>query len=212
MTRLIIVRPGYSEGNKEKRFSGQMDTPLNEVGFAQAASTAKYILQNYAVDAVYASDLCRALDTVKPIAEILKIPLKARKDLREVDVGLWQGMLIEDVRKQFPESFDLYRRKPGLATFDGGESYALALERAERAIREIAEENEEKTVVIGTHGGVIRVLRAAWTGVTLENIESISHVPNASVTVAEYESGAVSLSLIGYCEHLTERTAEKVIQ
>ena len=212
MTELIIIRHGYSLGNKEKRFSGQMDLPLDEVGYRQAASVARHILNNYSVDAVYASDLCRAYDTVKPIADALNLPVHACPEFREVDVGLWQGMLIEDVSRQYPDNFALYRRKPGVVRFDGGESYSDMLSRVMPAIEKIAKKNDGKTVVIGTHGGVIRVLRAAWTNVPLERIEQIPHVPNASITVAEYEPRSITLKTIGYCEHLSERITEEGIK
>ena len=208
MTTLLIVRHGYSCANKENRFSGQMDVPLNEVGRRQAEELGRYLTGHFAVDAVYASDLSRAYDTVKPIADALHLPVHTDAALREVDVGEWQGMLFEDVARRYPENFALYKRKPGLARFDGGESFAELLERAASAIGRIARENEGKTVVIGTHGGVIRTLRALWTGLSLERMEELPHVPNASLTVAEYESGTVTLREVGYCDFLTDRTAE----
>lgn len=212
MTQLIFVRHGYSKGNKEKRFSGQMDIALDELGYRQAASVAHYILRNYQLDAIYSSDLCRAYDTVKPIADALHLDVHQCKALREVDVGEWQGMLIEDVKKKYPDSFDLYRKKPGIARFDGGESYSDMLERVLCAIEKIAKENDGKTVVIGTHGGVIRVLRAAWTGIALDQIEVIPHVPNASVSVFAYENGTAVPSLIGYCDYLDEKILEEAIK
>ena len=212
MTTLLIIRHGYSLGNKEKRFSGQADLPLDEAGCRQAEQTAQHVLSHYTVDAVYASDLSRAYDTVKPIAEARGLPVCTDKALREVDVGDWQGKRIDEVERQYPESFGLYKRKPGLVRFDGGESDGTMLERALPAVERIAEENEGKTVVIGTHGGVIRVLRAAWTGVSLDQIEEIPHVANGSVTVVEYERGRVTLRLVGDTAHLSERVTEEGIR
>ena len=208
MTRLIIVRHGFSCGNKEKRFSGQMDVSLDEIGYAQANDISKYILDNFKVDTIYSSDLSRACDTVKPIAKALNLPIHTLKELREVDVGEWQGMLIDEVKEKYPESFNLYKSKPGIARFDGGESYQLMLDRVKPAIEKIVKENDGKTVVIGTHGGVIRVLRSAWQNIPLENIETIPHVPNASVTVIEYSNGIANLVKVGYNDYLSNRTTE----
>ena len=212
MTRIILVRHGYSEGNKEKRFSGQMDVPLSQVGQRQAEQMSEYVLENYDVHAVYASDLCRAYDTVKPIAQALGLTVQAREALREVDVGLWQGMLIEDVRVKYPESFSLYRSKPGLARFDGGESYGDMLARVLPEIQRIAEKNEGKTVIVGTHGGVIRVLRAFWMGIPMEEIETIAHVPNGSITAVEYEKCKASITIAGFCDYLSERVTEEGVK
>jgi probable phosphoglycerate mutase len=156
--------------------------------------------------------LCRAYETVKPIAEALELPIHKCKELREVDVGYWQGMLIEDVKNKFPESFELYRQNPGLSKFDGGESYADVMVRGKRAFEKIAQENEGKTVVVGTHGGVIRTLRASWNNIPAEKIKDIPHVPNASVTIVEYDNGTVNWIQIGYSEHLTDKTTEEGIK
>lgn len=212
MVTFLIVRHGYSMGNKEKRFSGQMDVALDEIGLRQARSIAEYVLANFCVDAIYASDLQRAVDTVKPVADALKLPVITRKNLREVDVGDWQGKLITDVEKQYPESFALYKENPGLSRFDGGESYAQLQQRVVQAFEKIAADNDGKTVLVGTHGGVIRTLRAAWTGTPLDKIKEIPHVPNASVTVAIYESGRFALKDVGYCDYLSDKTTEEGVK
>ena len=212
MVTLLIVRHGYSMGNKEKRFSGQMDVALDEIGFRQAQSIAEYVLANFRIDAVYASDLQRAVDTVKPIADALKLSVIECKSLREVDVGDWQGKRIADVEKEYSESFALYKENPGLSRFDGGESYAQLQQRVAAAMEEIAAENEGKTVLVGTHGGVIRTLRAAWTGTPLEKIRDIPHVPNASVTVAVCENGRFTLKTVGYCDYLSDKTTEEGVK
>ena len=212
MVTFLIVRHGYSMGNKEKRFSGQMDVALDEIGLRQANSIAEYILANFCVDAIYTSDLQRAIDTVKPVAKALKLPVIKRKNLREVDVGDWQGKLITDVEKEFPESFALYKENPGLSHFDGGESYAQLQQRVVAAMNELAVENDEKTVLVGTHGGVIRTLRAAWTDTPLDKIKEIPHVPNASLTVAVYENGKFTLKDVGYCEYLANKTTEEGVK
>ncbi|MBO7208124.1 MAG: histidine phosphatase family protein, partial [Clostridia bacterium] len=130
MVTFVIVRHGYSKGNKEKRFSGQMDVPLDEIGLSQAEAVAQYITENFKIDKIYSSDLSRAVDTVKPIAQKLGIPVNKVKELREADVGEWQGLLIETIKEQYAESFEFYRQNPGLARFDGGESYKELMDRS----------------------------------------------------------------------------------
>lgn len=208
MVRFVIVRHGFSQGNKEKRFSGQMNVPLDGVGFSQANSVSRYILENFKVDCVYSSDLSRAYDTVKPVADALGLEVTQCRELREVDVGDWQGMLIEDVKKAYPESFAFYKENPGLSRFDGGEGYVDVMQRGSLALKKIAEDNDGKTVVVGTHGGVIRTLRAAWDNVPLDKIKDIPHVPNASVTIAEYDGGVITWQQIGYCDYLEDKTTE----
>ena len=212
MVKFIIIRHGYSLGNKEKRFSGQLDVPLDAVGISQANSTAAYILSHYQVDRIYASDLSRAYDTAKPIAQALGMDITKCKELREVDVGDWQGLLIEDAARKYPESFALYKENPGLSRFDGGESYVDVMQRGSRAFRRIAAENDGKTVIVATHGGVIRTLRAAWSNTPLEKIKEIPHVPNGSVTVVLYENGHAQFEQIGYNGHLADPITEEGVK
>ena len=210
MTELLFVRHGYSEGNKEHRFSGQMDFPLDAVGHRQAIDLAVYLRNAFCIDAIYASDLCRASDTVKPLADALSLPIKTMKALREIDVGLWEGVLREEVARLYPDGYALYLNTPGLVRFDGGESFAEMRDRALAAIREIVAKHEGKTVVIATHGGVIRVLRTLWENIPLERMKEIPPVPNASVTVVRYEGDTATLVAAGLSDYLTEKTTEKL--
>ena len=208
MVKFIIVRHGFSVGNKGNIFTGQLDLSLDEVGFSQAEFVAKYVLENFEVDEVYSSELCRAYDTVLPIAKALSKEIKRRKDLNEVDVGAWQGKTFDEVKEEYPEGFELYKRSPGTVQFDGGESYSDVRERAVNEFHKIAEENEGKTVVVATHGGVIRNLLAAWLGIPVERITEVPRASNASITVAEYENGKANILIYGYTGHLEDKTTE----
>lgn len=208
MVKFIIVRHGFSLGNKEGRFTGQLDVSLDEIGFAQAESVAKYILDNFKIDVIYSSELSRAYDTALPVAKALGLEVNKRKGLNEVDVGLWQGKLIDDVEKEFPESFALYKSSPGLSRFDGGESYAELRERVVAEFHKLAQENDGKTVLVAAHGGVIRNLLAAWLDIPGERIKEVPRAANASITIAEYEGGKAELKLIGYTDHLDDKTTE----
>lgn len=212
MVTFLIARHGYSEGNKEKRFSGQLDVPLDSVGWAQAESLKDFVLSHYKIDAIYASDLCRAFDTAKPLADALGMKVQAHRDFREVDVGAWQGKRIEDVKNEYPAEFEAYKNSPGTFRFPEGEGYADVRERAFEALKKLGEENDGKTIFIGTHGGVVRNLRAVWEGISLSQIGSIPHVPNASLCVVRYEDGKISPVLVGFCDYLSDKTTEEGIK
>lgn len=208
MVRFIIVRHGFSAGNKEKRYSGQRDVPLDEVGIKQAEAAAEYICKNFEVDSIYSSDLCRAYDTALPIAKKTGLTVTKLKDLREIYMGYWQGLSREEVAERFPETFEISRKTPGIIRFDGGESYKEAQERAISAFERIAEENQGKTVVVATHGGIIRAVRTAWEGVPIDRLHEIPDTSNASITVAEYTDGKVIFIKKGYNGHLEDTTSE----
>ncbi len=211
MVKFIIVRHGYSVANEIKKFSGQTDVPLTEKGYLQAEITAKYLTENFSVDSIYSSDLSRAYNTVKPLSDALGLDITKRKDFREIDVGLWQGKSREEAKEAFPETFNLYTQNKGITKFDGGESYLDVICRVKKAIEEIAEENEGKTVVIATHGGVIRALQAAWCDNPLEVIHKFPVIENCSVSICEYSDNKLRFITTGYTEHLANNITKYTI-
>lgn len=210
MVKFIIVRHGYSAGNKEKRFSGQLDSPLDQIGLIQAQCVSEYIFKAFSPDAIYSSDSSRAYQTIKPLADKLGMTITTCKELREIDVGDWQGILVADIERLYPEKLNAYRTSPGLFRFDGGESYRDMMERGRLSLERIAQQNEGKTVVVATHGGIIRTLLALWNGIPIERISEVPIVPNASVTIVTYDNGKVTQLEVGYTDHLDDITEEEV--
>lgn len=202
MTRFIIVRHGYSENNKEKKFTGHIDVNLDEIGYRQAEDVKNYVLSNYKVDKVYSSDLKRAYETVKPIAVQLNLPLVKMAEFREINVGKWQGMTFDDVAKNYPNEFGSVANRTDSFRYPGGESVGEMKERFISAIDKIAEENENKTIVIGTHGGAVRLFVNHFEKSERESIA----IPNGSITVFTYDKGNVKFEKIGFCEHLSDVT------
>lgn len=206
MVKFIIIRHGYSQFNKEERFTGQLDIPLDDLGVIQAKLTADYIVQNFRIDAIYSSNLSRAINTAKPISEVLKLPIHLDEGLMEMYAGCWQGMLVEDIKKQYPKEFELWATDEGLARCGDGESTEELIERCKKTFHKIAEENEGKTILISTHGGVVSAIHCGWLQIPLAEMKNLPHVANASVTVAEYNTQKKTAKFlqIGYHEHLKE--------
>lgn len=213
MVKFVIVRHGYSIYNKARKFTGQLDIPLDEIGLMQAQNTGEYILKNYKIDAVYSSDLIRAVDTAKPVAEALNLPIITDPELREINAGCWQGRFVDDLKMEYPEEFKKWVTDVGLARCGDGESSEELTVRCEKVFEKIAAENEGKTVFVATHGGVIRALRCKWLGIPLSEMKNVPHVSNASITVAEFDNNTkeVTLSLIGFEGHLAEKTTEATV-
>ena len=205
MVKLLIVRHGYSEFNKARKFCGQFDAPLTEQGREQAKVTAKYVLKNYRVDKVYSSDSSRAYDTVKPIADALGLPVITSEKLRELHVGKWEGIAFYEVEKLYPSEYRAWVENVGESRPVGGESYLELQTRGYEELRRIALENDGKTLVIGTHGGLIRALRCKWHGLDIKNVKELKHVSNASVTEVDFDvtTGEAKLIKEGYDEHLS---------
>ena len=208
MVKFIILRHGFSVFNRENKFTGQCDVELDGAGYEQARDTADYVLKNYKIDAIYSSDLKRAIETAAPIANALKLPIHKSKDLRELDVGEWGGLTFSEVKERYPKEFAHYRTEVGTARCGGGECYAELSERADKVMRKIAYENDGKTVLVSTHGGVVSCLLCKSFNVPLTEKKNLPRVPNASITVAEYNGDKFVYVLVGYDKHLENRITE----
>ena len=158
MTRIIIVRHGQSEANAKCAFAGHTDFELSTLGIKQANATAKYVVEKYSIDKIYTSDLSRAYGTALPISEMSGLPLITSSNLREIFAGKWEGEKFDTLVEKYSEDYSVWLKDIGNARPTDGESVKEMSERVRRAVIEIAEENDERTVVIVSHGTPIRSL------------------------------------------------------
>ena len=202
MTRFIVIRHGQSMSNLEGYFTGQTNTPLSPTGRKQAELTADYILSTYKFDKVYASDLSRAYDTAKAVADRVGMEVIPHVGLREIYAGKWEGVSFKELNDTNCEAWQVWRSNVGKCRCPGGESVAEVRERTVKTFTEIAEANEGKTIVIGTHATVLRTLICHCMGIDADGMKTLSWVPNASVTVVEYDSGELRIAVPTYDKHL----------
>lgn len=204
MTKILLVRHGESEANLKDIFAGHFDPDLTERGREQAACTADFLYENYAVDAIYSSDLRRACQTAKPIADIFGLPIMPDKDMREIFAGDWEGVPFYGIKDTHPEAFWVFLNDIGNAVCPNGESVADMAERVYQAVSRIAAENDGKTVVIATHATPIRGLQCRFSNQPLSYMQYIPWVSNASVTEIEYDNGQFTLLNVGQDAHLAD--------
>ena len=208
MTRLIIVRHGYSVTNASQRFTGQTDVALTDIGRQQAESVADYLTANEHIDAIYASDLSRAVDTARPTAERLGLPIHTDPALRELAMGVFEGMLFDDVHRIYAE--DMARRKVDAHhPCPGGESTADMLVRVKGAIERIAAEHAGKTVMIVTHGGALRIVNSLAEGIDLNGITTSPASQNASISTYLHENGRLKAVRFNFTGHLTDAATSR---
>lgn len=204
MTRILLVRHGQSESNILGTFTGQSDAPLSALGQAQAESTAKFILENYHVDAVYSSDLSRAYDTGARTAKKLGLPVQTDKRLREIHGGQWHNALFSELSSTHPKEYALWQQDVGNSRCPGGESVAEVADRVWECVMEICRENPEKTVVIASHATPIRTVQWKATGKPLSFMKQIPWVSNASVSEFSYENGLLMPVKLSQDSHLAD--------
>ena len=146
-TRIILVRHGETDWNRERRWQGHSDRPLNELGREQAAGLAERIGAE-PISAVYSSDLMRAHETARLLADRLGLEVTAVPDLRERRFGSWEGLRDEEVERRFP----------GAHGPPDGETREEMSRRVLRSLRAIADTHPGQTVLVVSHGGPIRAI------------------------------------------------------
>ena len=155
-TTIVLVRHGETDWNRERRFQGLADTSLNGAGRAQAAELAD-ALRGEGLHVVYTSPLRRASETARIVAERLDLELRELDALREIDVGDWEGLTIEEVRSRVPESVDADSR----SGWPGGESHEELSARVLPALIGLQPLHPGQRVLGVTHAGPIRAALAA---------------------------------------------------
>lgn len=184
---MIFVRHGQSVGNLTRHFYGQTDGALTDKGREQARVTAKH-LENVHIDVAYASDLKRAYETGEIIAAPHGLKPVPDTELREIFAGDWEDMVFEDICVKYPETFGIWMNDIVNSTPDNGEAVRHLAKRISDEVWRIAEENDGKTVLVAIHATPIRALECEWRGLPIEGMNDISWVPNASVSVVDYDT------------------------
>ena len=161
LVTLVVWRHGLTTYNLERRFQGQSDIPLNDVGLAQAAEAARY-LAALRPSAIFSSDLSRATMTADALARLTGLPVTLDKDLRERSGGSWEGLTEAEITERFPVE---------RATWSppDGEAAAAVADRASAALERIADQmpGGSLTVVVG-HGAALGLAIARLLGVPSE--------------------------------------------
>ena len=189
-TKFIIVRHGESEGNSRHIILGHTDWDLTDLGREQAECACK-ALTDVLIDAVYSSDLIRAYNTVLPMAKARGLEVTPVRGLREIYLGRWEGMRVDDVIEQYGEMFTVdWREHFGTFTPPCGECAVDLGKRIADTLAAIGDANPGKTILIGTHAAAIRTFWGRINRVPPEKLSATYPFPNnASFTEVEYSDG-----------------------
>jgi broad specificity phosphatase PhoE len=158
---IVLVRHGETDWNRERRYQGHADIPLNDAGRRQARKLAS-LLRSEVLTAVYTSPLRRASETAAIIAGRLGLDVLELEALREIDVGDWEGLTVEEVRTRFPES----RAAAWHAGWASGETHEELGARVIPALLELGRAHADGHVLGVTHAGPIRAALAAAAGIS----------------------------------------------
>lgn len=194
ITRILVVRHGETQWNAEQKVQGMVDIPLNECGQLQARAMAETIAaQEPVVNAIYSSDLKRAVSTAEAVAKIYRInQITQCAGLRERGYGAAEGITREEYKqryaqaeKELDEQYPNRKERWDHTPVPGAETYNQVLERVSKCLKTIAEAHKGQTVVIASHGRVLKLL--------LEVTAAPTHdMPNCAIVEFQYDHNATN--------------------
>ncbi|MDQ0276376.1 putative phosphoglycerate mutase [Arthrobacter silviterrae] len=190
--RVIFWRHGRTSWNAARRFQGQSDIPLDDVGVLQAARAASLLAGKLggpgqmAAVRIISSDLSRARDTARALSALTGTPVTEDRRLRETFGGSWEGKTFEDIERGDPALIKLWQLdEPGVRA-GGGETRVEVAERMVAAVLDAAATVPEGgTLVVATHGGATRVAMAKLLGLPEELWRVLSGLSNCHWSVLE---------------------------
>ena len=186
VTRLYLVRHGQSDGNAEGRFGGHSPTPLSALGLQQAELTAQ-VLAKEKINAIYSSDLLRAVQTAEPLAAITDLPIITTPAFRERKVGVLEGLTFDESKAAHPKDYYALVNRSVHHIITGGESYRQLLRRATRELHEILHVHQGENIVIFSHTGAICFLTLYLLGAISRQTQTTPWLVTSNCGINRFE-------------------------
>lgn len=212
MTELILIRHGETDWNRELRFQGQLDVPLNAVGLEQARRVAER-LAGETVHAVISSDLQRAQQTAlavthhTPARGLGKPALEA--SLREQHFGLAEGLSTAEVQARHGSAWLQWLRFDEEFAFEGGESTRRFHARVLAGVQALAQLHPQASLVVVTHGGVLDMIYRSALGLSLSGPRQ-SLIPNAGLNRVRLGPSGIEIVDWADTRHLADMPPQPV--
>ena len=186
-TIIYMIRHAKSIANDNGMFGGMTDYDLSQEGLKQAEALADR-LRDYEVDKIYCSPLKRAIQTITPTAKMKNMDINIVDNLREINVGTWEDILRDDLRKMYPEENKYIDETEFYTGMAGQEETIDVANRMYDAILEIAKDNLNKNVIVTSHVVAMRAFLCKIMNIPFEQTkEKIGHLGNTSISKVIYD-------------------------
>ena len=204
-TRLVVVRHGVTEWNREGRFQGHLDPPLSDIGRREADLVAERIASDELLrpHRVVSSSLARATETAAAIGRASGVPVEPDDRLMEIGQGEWEGRTHAELEVADARRYRAWRDTAGIRQPPGGESIQSAMGRV-RAVLDGIARSEGGTVCLVSHGGTMRVLARVLFELADDRSWALD-VDNGSIGVAMLIDGRWRLDRWNDTRHLLGR-------
>lgn len=185
LRKIYLVRHAESIWNEERRIQGScIDVPLSDTGRNQARMLGRR-LGELSFGSVYSSDAVRALETAR-IALGDDHSIKVMSELRELNLGDWEGRLVSEIKEEYPGEVERWYKRPSGIRINGGENIGSFRRRSVAVIERIVKTSNGADVLVITHGGIICTYLTSILNMNLDDLWSLS-LPNASITTVVFD-------------------------
>lgn len=194
-TRVYLIRHGQVKGYEDIPVYGHTDVELTETGMLQMQHMAER-LRLVDIDVVYSSDLKRTVWGGRQIGRYHDVPLRSMPELKESYFGDWEGLILADLRKRYPE--ELTKREADLLHYQapgGGESLFNFSKRILNCFDLLIEEQKGNSLAIVAHGGVNRVILCNALGMDLSQMFRI-HQEYGCLNIIDYFPDSTLVRLV----------------
>ena len=178
-----IVRHGQTNWNILGKTQGHGNSDLTPKGENQALELSKAI-KEYPIDYIYSSDLGRAVQTAEIIGSTIGVDVIQTPSLREMGFGDWEGLLIEEIKKDHAKTYETWRNQPHLVNIPNGETLHIIKDRVDAFIKELNEKYDNKHILLVSHSVTVRVMLLSFLNSGVENIYRIKQ-DNTALNIVE---------------------------
>jgi probable phosphoglycerate mutase len=217
MTDFLLIRHGETDWNRELRFQGRIDIPLNDIGQLQAQRLKKRFAQTLAqwradkreIHGVVSSVLQRAHQTAQPIAELLDVESVLESGLQEQCYGIFEGLTAQEIKLQYPDAWTQWLAFDSQVAVEGAESAQVFHDRVMQVMDGLAMQYEDGHVVVVTHGGVLDMVWRHAQQHTLDG-RRVCDIPNAGINHVSFKDGRWQVESWADTEHLADLPPQPV--
>ena len=202
MTEIYLIRHTQAEGNRYRMMQGFWDGEVTKKGRVQIEALARRF-RDVHLDAVYSSDLSRAVMTAEAAARWGNLPIRTREGLREINIGPWERKFFGNLSYESPELTERFLHDAENWRLEGAETFPEVRIRALKELERIAEENEGRTIAVVSHGVAIRCMMSGITGIPLSDDEHLPIFKNTAVTRLLWDGGHFTVAYMNDDSHLS---------
>ena len=173
MAKIILVKHGKTEWNSQNRLQGSLDIPLSGEGKKEARKLSQE-LANHRIDAIISSPISCCIATADEIATPRSIKIKKMNEFCEVNLGMWQGLLLKDVKKRYKKQYGIWKTSPTSVKPPRGESAQEAYDRVINAMHKIMGQHRGSNVCLVSHEIILSMIKCYLKKIDLEKLWEIN--------------------------------------